>query len=308
MVTMRGPQLMTPLTAIGPDRDAVGRLADGVLDPGEDVRYLVTRAGAVSLAEGEGGGLVLALETSDPRRGLRTPLVYLGRRDGLRIIAAEDPEPGPELDDPGRDLRDIRQVAPRLDPVTASFALAASAMGTWHRTHRHCPQCGALLEPAVAGWVLRCTEDGGEHFPRTDAAVIMAVRDGADRLLLARNAGFRGRFHSVLAGFVEPGETLENAVVREVFEEVSCAVQELEYVGSQPWPFPRSLMVGYRAWVEDPDALALTDGELAEARWFHREELAAALAAGEVEIPAGSSIGRALIEDWYGAPIPTGGE
>src|SRR5690606_28142785 len=150
------------------DRDAVGRLSAGALEPGEDARYLVTRAGTVSLAEAEDGRLVLSLEQTDPRRGARTPLVYLGRLDGKRILAVEDPEPGPELDDPGRDLRDIRQVAPRLDPVTASYALSASAMGTWHRTHRHCPQCGALLEPAVAGWVLRCTEEGTEHFPRTD--------------------------------------------------------------------------------------------------------------------------------------------
>ncbi|MFC0675746.1 NAD(+) diphosphatase [Brachybacterium hainanense] len=304
MVTMRGTQLMTPLTHFGPDRDALRRTGDGILDAGEDARYLVTRAGSVSLREGEGGRLELALETRDPRIGVQNPLVYLGRLDGMRIIAAEDPEPGPELEDPGREMHDIRQVAPRLDPVTASYALTASAMATWHRTTRFCPACGALLEPTTGGWVLRCTVEGSEHFPRTDAAVIMGVRDGQDRLLLARNAAFRSRFHSVLAGFVEPGETLENAVVREVHEEVSLAVTELEYIGSQPWPFPRSLMIGYRAWVADPERLRLQDGELAEARWFSREELAAALADGEIEVPAGSSIGRALIEDWYGGELP----
>ena len=152
----------------------------------------------------------------------------------------------------------------------------------------------------MAGWVLRCREDGVEQFPRTDPAVIMAVRDGQDRLLLARNAHFRGRFHSVLAGFVEPGESLENAVAREVDEEVGVTVTEVEYMGSQPWPFPRSLMLGYRAWAPEAAELTLQDEEIAEARWFSREELAAALAAEEIELPGAASMGRALIDDWYG--------
>ena len=152
----------------------------------------------------------------------------------------------------------------------------------------------------MAGWVLRCPEDGIEQFPRTDAAVIMAVRDGKDRLLLARNAHFPAGFHSVLAGFVEPGESLENAVAREVGEEVGITVEEVEYVGSQPWPFPRSLMLGYRAWAPGADELTLQDEEIAEARWFTREELGAALEAEEIELPGAASMGRALIDDWYG--------
>src|SRR5699024_49666 len=162
------------------------------------------------------------------------------------------------------------------------------------------PLCGGLLEPDVGGWVLRCREDGTEHFPRTDPAVIMAVRDDADRLLLARNTNFRGRFHSVLAGFVEPGESLENAVAREVAEEVGVRVEEVEYVGSQSWPFPRSLMLGYRAWAPHGDQLTLQEEEIVEARWFSREELAAELAAGQIELPGPASMGRALIDDWFG--------
>ena len=300
MPTLRGPHLRTPLTLLTSDRDALLRGEEGILDPGEDARYLVTRSGAVALAEEADGTLRAALETADPRGGSAQPLVLLGRRDGLRVLAVELGEGSAELDDPGRDLRDLRHVADLLDEADADLAAAAVAMGAWHRSMRHCPLCGGLLEPELAGWVLRCREDGIEQFPRTDPAVIMAVRDGQDRLLLARNAHFRARFHSVLAGFVEPGESLENAVAREVAEEVGVEVEEVQYMGSQPWPFPRSLMLGYRAWAPAAAELTLQDEEIAEARWFTREELAAALADGEIELPGPASMGRALIDDWYG--------
>ncbi|WP_193116216.1 NAD(+) diphosphatase [Brachybacterium tyrofermentans] len=300
MANLRGPHLHTPLTLLSSDRDALSRVDPAMVAPGDDARYLVSRAGETAFQEAEDGSLQLALETADPRAGGTQPLVLLGVRDGLRILAVEILETSAEIDDPGRDLRDLRRIADQLDPADADLALTAVAMGAWHRSMRHCPLCGALLEAEVGGWVLRCRDDGSEHFPRTDAAVIMAVRDSEDRLLLARNANFRNRFYSVLAGFVEPGESLENAVAREVAEEVGITVEEVEYVGSQPWPFPRSLMLGYRAWVPGAVELTLQEDEIAEARWFTREELAAALAAEEIEIPNNASLGRALIDDWYG--------
>ena len=300
MAKLRGPHLSTPLTLLSSDRDALLRGDPGAAAPGEDARYLVTRAGAVTLSEGEDGTLRAVLEQEDPREGAQQPLVLLGRREGYRVLAAEIGEPSAELDAPGRDLRDLRRVADRLADSDADLAAAAVAMGAWHRSTRHCPQCGGVLEPEMAGWVLRCREDGTEHFPRTDPAVIMAVRDGRDRLLLARNAHFPRGFHSVLAGFVEPGESLENAVAREVAEEVGITVEEVQYMGSQPWPFPRSLMLGYRAWAPDAAELTLQEDEIAEARWFSREELAAALEAEEVSLPGPASMGRALIDDWFG--------
>lgn len=302
MAKLRGPHLSTPLTVLGSDRDALLRSDPAAAAPGGDARYLVTRAGAVHLREEDDGTLRAVLETEDPRGGTQQPLVLLGRREGRRVLAVEIPEPSPELDAPGRDLRDLRRIADRLAESDADLAAAAVAMGAWHRAMRHCPLCGAVLEPEMAGWVLRCREDGTEQFPRTDPAVIMAVRDGQDRLLLARNAHFPSRFHSVLAGFVEPGESLENAVAREVAEEVGVTVEEVEYVGSQPWPFPRSLMLGYRAWAPEAGELTLQDDEIAEARWFSREELAAALEAEEIALPGPTSMGRALIDDWYGRP------
>ena len=235
------------------------------------------------------------LETED-RGGATQPLVLLGRRRRAGARRGDPREPSPGLDDPGRIC--VTCVAwpsgrPDADLAAAAVALAP---GT---ARCHCP-LWAVLEPEMAGWVLRCREEGTEHFPRTDPAVIMAVRDGGDRLLLARNAHFPSRFHSVLAGFVEPGESLENAVAREVAEEVGVEVEAVEYVGSQPWPFPRSLMLGFRAWAPGAGELTLQEEEIAEARWFTREELAAALEAEEIALPGAASMGRALIDDWFG--------
>lgn len=297
----RGAHVAAPLAAIRFDRDALSRADEA--PGGEDVRYVVTAGASVSVSEGP-DGMNLALETEDPRTEASHPLVHLGRWGGLRIVAAEVPEPSAELDDPGRDLRELRRVATQLTPEQAGLALTAVGMGSWHRTHRHCPQCGGLFETRSAGWVLRCRDDGSLHFPRTDPAVIMAVRDDRDRLLLARNASFRARFHSVLAGFVEPGETLEAAVAREVLEEVGVTVCDVEYAGSQPWPFPRSLMLGFTAQAP-AGAEPVADGtEILSVRWFEREELAAMAREGEITLPGAVSIARALIEDWYGGTLP----
>lgn len=299
----RGAHAPAPLAAIRVERDALAREGDAALAPGEDARYLVTSGVSVSIEDAEDGPH-LAWEHEDPRAHGTATLVYLGRTEGLRRIAAEIPEPGGELDDPGRDLRELRRVAVDLPREEAGLALTAVGMGAWHRSMRHCPLCGELLAAESSGWVLRCTADDSLHFPRTDPAVIMAVRDGTDRLLLARNAGFRGRFHSVLAGFVEPGETLEAAVAREVAEEVGVVVDEVEYAGSQPWPFPRSLMLGFRAWAQSVGDLRLQEEEIAEAAWFTREALAEAVGSGDVLLPGSASIARALIEDWYGGALP----
>lgn len=303
MANISGPILLTPLSRATHERAALRRLEEGILEHGEDVRYVITRAGTVCLSESADGAIRLVLETEDPRGAARTPAVLLGEEDGLRLIGVEIPEASPELDGPARDMRELRRVVQRMGERECAIALTASAMASWHRSMRHCPLCGSLLEPRAAGWVLQCPQDGSEHFPRTDAAVIMAVRDQQDRLLLARNAHFPSAFHSVLAGFVEPGESIEDAVVREVAEESSLRVTELEYAGSQPWPFPRSLMLAFRARADSRDPIVLADGELAEARWFSRAQLREALADGTVEVPTAASIGRALIEDWYGQPL-----
>ena len=154
----------------------------------------------------------------------------------------------------------------------------------------------------LAGWIRRCPADGSEHYPRTDMAVIMAVVDADDRLLLARGKGFRGNGMSVLAGFVEPGESLAAAVAREVAEEVGVEVTDVTYLGDQPWPFPSSLMLGFTARALGTD-LRLQAEEIEAARWFTRDELVAALADGSVVVSGRISISRRIIEHWFGGPL-----
>jgi NAD+ diphosphatase len=197
----------------------------------------------------------------------------------------------------------LREVGALLDDREAGLAVHAIALANWHAAHRHCARCGAPTVVAAAGHVRRCTAEGSEHHPRTDPAVIMAVVDAEDRLLLGHQARWPARRFSTLAGFVEPGESLEQAVRREVAEETGVRVGAVHYLGSQPWPFPSSLMLGFRAeaWTTE---LAVDGEELAAARWFDREELTQAAASGEVLLPPPVSIARRLIEHWYGAPLP----
>jgi NAD+ diphosphatase len=196
----------------------------------------------------------------------------------------------------------VREVGARLSGLDVGLAISATALAEWHARAGFCPRCGARTSVTQAGWARRCGAEGTELFPRTDPAVIVGVVDARERLLLARAQHFEpGRF-SVVAGFVEAGESLEAAVRREVGEEVGIEVGEVAYVGSQAWPFPRSLMCAF-------DARALTceitvDGvELAEARWFTRSEFAAAVADGTVSVAPRSAIARAQIERWYGQPL-----
>lgn len=196
-------------------------------------------------------------------------------------------------------LRDVGALLPS-DQVEAFMTTQALAL--WHASHTHCPRCGTPTAPAMAGWTRRCPNDGSEHYPRTDAAVIMAVTDTRDRLLMARSPAWPAGRRSVLAGFVEPGERLEAAVAREVLEEVGLPVRDVTYVGSQPWPLPASLMLGFTA-VTDTEELSLTDGEIAEAEWYSRDDLRAAVADGSLGLPGPLSIARRLVEGWYGEPL-----
>ncbi|MDR5698938.1 NAD(+) diphosphatase [Agromyces aerolatus] len=198
----------------------------------------------------------------------------------------------------------LRDLAPVLDDRDASLATEAVALANWHATHPRCPRCGAETEPVQAGWARRCVADESLHFPRTDPAVIVLVTDDADRVLLGSNALWEQRRFSLLAGFVEPGESLEAAVVREIGEEAGVAVDRVEYAASQPWPFPASIMLGFTARVAagvNPSA-AVPDGEeILQLRWLSREELVAAK--DEVVLPGSSSIARWLLERWFGGPL-----
>ena len=172
----------------------------------------------------------------------------------------------------------------------------------WHDRHRFSPLTGNATTVERGGWVQRDPVTGTEFFPRTDPAVIMLVTDG-ERALLGRQAAWPpGRF-STLAGFVDPGESLEQAVAREVMEEAGVEISDVSYFGNQPWPFPSSLMVGFFARAVSTE-IEVDGDELEEARWFSREEMRAEAEAGSLVLPGGISISRSLVEAWYGGPLP----
>ena len=225
---------------------------------------------------------------------------YLGTAGERSYLARLLPATGKN----GQQLQSLRSAGQFLPGTEAALATTAVALANWHRRHTHCPGCGRPTEVVEAGWVRRCPAEGTDHFPRTDPAVIMAITDPDDRLLLARSAHWpQGRF-SVPAGFVEPGESLEQAVRREVGEETTIRVQDVTYRGAQPWPFPGSLMCGFTGTTTDtapqPDGV-----EIAEARFFTRAELNLHWRSGSIRPPGAVSIAHALISQWFGGPIPS---
>jgi NAD+ diphosphatase len=203
----------------------------------------------------------------------------------------------------GTEPADLRALGALLSDRDAGLLTQAVALENWHATHAFCPRCGAPTTPASAGHVRVCTVDGSEHFPRTDPAVIMLVHD-EDRILLASSVPWPARRVSILAGFVEAGESLEQAVVREVREEVGVTVADCRYLGSQPWPLPRSLMLGFFARAVDGKELRVDGEEIKSARWFTRPELLAATESGRIRLPGRVSIARQLIERWQGGELP----
>jgi NAD+ diphosphatase len=205
---------------------------------------------------------------------------------------------------PGLRPAGLREAAALLNDRDAGLFTHAVALANWHSTHTHCPRCGTLTVTVAAGHAQRCPADGSEHFPRVDPAVIMLVSDPDDRCLLARNRRWPERRVSILAGFVEPGESAEQAVAREVQEETGIVVTRVRYAGSQPWPMPQSLMLGFRAVATGELDLQVDDDEIAEAHWYSREELRSALAAREILLPPPVSIAHRLIESWYGEELP----
>jgi NAD+ diphosphatase len=196
----------------------------------------------------------------------------------------------------------FRDIASVLNGTDTALFVEASAIANWHAGHTHCPRCGVPTTVEAGGWVRRCPQDGSEHYPRTDPAIIVTVVGPDGRLLLGGGGPIEARNYSTLAGFVEPGESLEQAVVREIREEVGVRVTGCQYLGSQPWPFPASLMLGFTAVTKD--SVAAPDGvEVTRARWFSREELQEAVLSGEITISSRLSIARSLIEHWYGGRI-----
>jgi len=261
---------------------------------------VVVRDGAVLAAD----GTVVELPPGErPQASLTVYLGHDGNRD-LVAVVPEDEQFGLADDGIGSErmtgLRDLMRRFTENDATAArdrELATTAVAITTWHANHPRCALCGEVTVPIHGGWVRRCDADGREHYPRTDPAVIVAITDPEDRLFIAHASYWSARRYSHLAGYVEPGESLEQAAHREVGEEASLTLASLSYVASQPWPFPASVMVGFKATVESPD-FTLDDDEITDAMWVTREELPALVAEGNVILPPPGSIARWMLDDW----------
>jgi NAD+ diphosphatase len=249
---------------------------------------------AVMLELSEAGELLASTDT----------IVLLGEEDGIAYFAAsvsaQDSEQHQRLCMLG-EFRDLRETAQLLSAREGALLAHARAMMFWHQTHRHCGTCGAPTRLVEAGHSRVCTDESCKRsvYPRTDPAVIVSVSRG-DRLLLGRKPDWpAGRF-STVAGFVEPGETLEEAVAREVKEETGIVCDEVTYHSSQPWPFPSSIMLGFHA-TASTDEITVDTTELDDARWFTRDEMVTGLLSGSFLLPRSLSISFRLIEDWFDA-------
>ncbi len=308
---------------------------------------LVDPHGRTPVERHEDGALTLTTASSS-EVGDTVPdgAVALGEEDGVAFWAVRVPDPAEaHANDAGsgfltaeqwarsgggpdhRNWTDLRSSGADLDARGAGLLTTAVALLNWHDRSPFCSRDGSPMSAVKSGWARLCEAHAHEEYPRTDPSMICLVHDGADRVLLARQPIWPEGRYSVLAGFVEAGESLEACVARECAEEVGVAVHTISYLGSQPWPFPRSLMIGFSA-VADPDqALKLQEGEIENARWVTRDELRAALEAGEwshrdgaargaqgvggtafeagrgreLILPGGVSIARAMLEAWAAA-------
>ncbi len=245
-------------------------------------------------------------------------LWFMGKKaDGQVQVAAQLPDAGPVSDLLGPALRRAdpawhsitRMGAALLNDEEALALTQATALAGWHATHRFCPSCGNSLQPSGAGWTRTCTQCSAVEYPRIDPAVIVEVRNQEDALLLLHNMAWEDNRMSLLAGYVDAGETPERAVVREVEEEVSLTVTSVQYLGAQPWPRPRSLMLSFAALVDCPDGLLPAELEdcgkpvpdqieVDRAQFFHRDELRAALHEGMVRVPGPSAVAHTIIDRW----------
>ena len=261
----------------------------------------------------EGGSPMVVTDTSaelilTPALEVDAELTFLGLdADDVAYFAAHVDDHQDARVDPNAPWKHLRATGALLADRDAGMMVTAVAIDNWMRTHRRCPRCGDITRIHHAGWGRVCISDGSEHFPRTDPAIIVLVTDEDDRALLGRQAGWQEGFFSTLAGFVESGESSEAALRREVFEEsgvtVSTDPADVIYLGSQPWPFPCSLMLGYHARASDP-SINVDGSEIVEAMWVSRAELLEACTKGDLRLPPSISIARKLIERWYGSEQP----
>ncbi len=293
------------LSRVGADRaDTLRTDIDAAIAGWADALVLrVDRRNQVLIA---GGSVVLGkaagLGDAPPEQA-----VFLGRLDdGRHVWAIRGALEAPEDPTVESEVLDLRRAGAIFDDASAQLVSTATALLNWHDNARYSPVDGSPTKSIKAGWSRLNPDNGHEEFPRIDPAVICLVHDGHDRAVLARQAVWPERLFSILAGFVEAGESFEACVVREIAEEVGLDVTDVQYLGSQPWPFPRSLMVGFHALGDPEQPFAFNDGEIVEAQWFTRAEIREALESGDwssdsssrLLLPGSISIAREIIESW----------
>ena len=307
---------LPPLARWELDRDYLSRSKPELFDELwslETTRVLAMHAGKVLLrADSESPKLNLMAVDQVPTANLR---VYLGKttsatsheaKGAAIVLAIVNENSANQIQSDGSKWVSIRRIGAELSDRDVGLFTQALALYNWHENNAHCPKCGTPTVIEQGGWARRCFKDNNEIFPRTDPAIIVAITDQQDRILLGSQGTWEHNRWSVLAGFVEAGESLEAAVVREMKEECGLEVFDIQYLYSQSWPFPQSLMLGFSAKA-DSSIEFLPDGEeIVKLRWFSRDELASE--AKSILLPSDSTISRSLIELWYGSPIDSAAE
>ncbi len=279
-----------PLSRTGLDRAAHLRSDSAALDQLWDRAKIIELIGDRFLTSGNslsyvssqtpGERYFLGLDSSG------TPFFVSHRR-------AENVEYPPEF-------QTLRAIGKHLDELQIGAAVHALALAQWHDGHRRCAKCGEETRSILGGSVRECSSCAAQHHPRTDPAVIVLVKDKSDRILLGRQKVWPAKRFSTFAGFVEPGESFENCVLREVREECGGEVISMRYLGSQPWPFPASIMIAYEAEISNPDSVKEDGQEIEEIIWLDRSELKRRVTSGELLLPPEISVARAMINSWYG--------
>lgn len=230
---------------------------------------------------------------------------YLGKYGEKSYLALRVEAPSQQLEENCQYcFAPLRAVAGMLEPYQGELAAAAVALATWDKNTKFCERCGASLELACAGWEKHCTACAHITYPRTDPAIIVAITDDAERLLLIHGATWQPGRYSVVAGFVEAGESLEAAVAREALEETGIKISQASYCASQPWPFPRSLMFAFTARAGGQQEPKADMQEVGHAFWVSREEFTQLVLEGKVIVPGRASSGHALVRAWYGRELP----
>jgi len=285
--------LKLPLAASQVDRSAHLRSDEGYLKSAWDSALVITFIDEKFVTKGDQLSLVTGATLGEYQSQSD---YFLGIKDEqVFFVRHLPPDEGSKLE-----LKTLREIGVHLSPRDIGLSVHAQGLANWHQKHPRCAQCGAATTVISGGSVRRCLIDQSEHYPRTDGAVIVLVKDDQDRILLGRQKVWPKYRFSTFAGFVEPGESFEHCVVREVREEAGVELSQINYLGSQPWPFPASLMIAFEALTNTPQ-LARPDGEeIEEIRWFSRAEMKAAILDKSLILPLEISVARQMIKAWYG--------